>query len=247
MTLGLSPPLGIALDPEAIAAAAQVLRQTGRTRLPLLLGEATHDLYQAIATPNLPWVRAFDIAVPADIPSAALDANRPDDHSGLWHSFHRQGRDQFQYVFDRLPLPSSPSSARPLPPVVHGLMDLFNSSGFLSFARRLTGHDRIAFVDGQVTRYLPGHFLNRHSDDYPRAERLYAYVLNLSPDWRADWGGLLQFLDAEGEIAETFVPCFGTLNVFAVPQMHAVSPVSPLAGGPRYSVTGWWRAVPAGR
>ena len=37
------------------------------------------------------------------------------------------------------------------------------------------------------------------------------------------------------------------LNVFAVPQMHAVSTVAPFAGGPRYSVTGWWRAKPLER
>ncbi|MNN76656.1 hypothetical protein D3C81_1930560 [compost metagenome] len=98
-----------------------------------------------------------------------------------------------------------------------------------------------------MTRYLPGHFLNRHSDANPKTERLYAYVLNLSPGWRAEWGGLLQFLDEGGDITETFVPSFGALNVFAVPQMHAVSTVAPFAGGPRYSVTGWWRAKPLDR
>ena len=35
------------------------------------------------------------------------------------------------------------------------------------------------------------------------------------------------------------MPRFNALNVFAVPQPHSVSIVSPFAVGARYSVTGW--------
>lgn len=36
-------------------------------------------------------------------------------------------------------------------------------------------------------------------------------------------------------------PGFDVLNVFAVPQRHAVTMVAPFAGAPRYSITGWWQ------
>ena len=236
--------LRLGLSPEVIDQAGQRLALTGRTRLPLVLGDTTHDLYQALQADDLPWMRAFDSPMRTDIPAAMIDATSAEDQAAFWHTVHEQARDQFQYVFDRLPLMAAPGAERPLPPMLYQLLDLFNSDSFMTMARRLTGNDKVAFADGQVTRYLPGHFLNRHSDANPKTERLYAYVLNLSPDWRAEWGGLLQFLDEAGDITETFVPSFGTLNVFAVPQMHAVSSVSAFAPGPRYSVTGWWRAIP---
>ena len=69
-------------------------------------------------------------------------------------------------------------------------------------------------------------------------------MLNVSPVWRAEWGGLLMFLDEAGDVTETFTPAAGTLNVFRVPQSHAVSMVAPFAAAPRYSITGWWRVNP---
>lgn len=237
--------LALGVGEDEITKAAERLARTGRTRLPLLFGEEpTRALYQALQTPDLPWMRAFDSPMRADIPAASFEASSPEDQAGFMATIHQQATDQFQYLFDRLPLLTGAGQERRLPAILYEVMETFNAALFMGFAKQLTGSERVAFADGQVTRYLPGHFLNRHSDANPQTERLYAYVLNLSPDWRAEWGGLLQFLDEAGEITETFVPAFGTLNVFAVPQMHAVSAVSTFAGGPRYAITGWWRAVP---
>ncbi len=73
-------------------------------------------------------------------------------------------------------------------------------------------------------------------------QRRAAYVLSLTPEWRAEWGGVLEFLDADGHIAEGYVPCFNALNVFLVPQLHHVSCVAAFAAAPRLSLTGWLRA-----
>jgi hypothetical protein len=59
--------------------------------------------------------------------------------------------------------------------------------------------------------------------------------------WHADWGGHLQFLDADGHLAEGYTPAFNALNLLRVPQPHSVSYVTPLASGARYSITGWLR------
>jgi Rps23 Pro-64 3,4-dihydroxylase Tpa1-like proline 4-hydroxylase len=76
--------------------------------------------------------------------------------------------------------------------------------------------------------------------------RRAAYVLNLTPEWRPDWGGLLQFYDAMGNVSRAFTPGFNVLNIFRVPQPHSVSWVTPLAAAPRYAVTGWLRAAAPG-
>ena len=72
-------------------------------------------------------------------------------------------------------------------------------------------------------------------------ERLVAYVLGLTPAWSADYGGLLQFLDAGGAVEETFMPRYNTLTLFRVPADHCVSYVSDFCTRSRYSITGWLR------
>lgn len=243
----MSGALNLAVGEADFAAAAERLARTGRTRVPGLFGAGAEALHAAVLAPDQPWVRTFLNPLGADIPVATLDASSPDDQAHVTQQAYAGATEGLQFLFDRLRLGPAREAGMATPQILFDLLDLFNTEAFLDFARRLTGDDRIAFSDGQVTRYLPGHFLNRHSDANPSTERLYAYVLNLSPGWRAEWGGLLQFLDEGGEITETFTPSFGALNVFAVPQMHAVSTVAPFAGGPRYSVTGWWRAKPLER
>ena len=69
--------------------------------------------------------------------------------------------------------------------------------------------------------------------------RLVAYVLNFTPVWNPDWGGMLLFTDERGHVEEGYVPVWNALNLMKVPQTHAVSLVAPFAGGLRYSITGW--------
>ena len=122
------------------------------------------------------------------------------------------------------------------------MTDFLEGEAFLDFCRKVTGLAAIAFADAQATRYLPGHFLRRHDARGPEHKRLAAYVINLTPGWRAEWGGQLQFLEPGGPALRSFSPVFNALNIFAVPQSHFVSPVAPYAGGPRLSITGWLRA-----
>lgn len=121
---------------------------------------------------------------------------------------------------------------------LHRLLEVLNSPNYLELMRFLTGKP-VVKLDAQATRYRPGHFLRRHNDFHPTDGRLCAYVLNLSRDWQADWGGLLQFLDADGQVTGTFLPGYNQLAIFEVPQWHVVSLVAPWANAPRLSVTGW--------
>ena len=128
---------------------------------------------------------------------------------------------------------------------IEALYDFLNGEAFLGFVRDLTGDARAAFCDAQATRYRAGHFLTSHDDTSAGKQRLSAYVLNFTRRWRPDWGGLLQFYDADGNVEVGFTPAFNALNLFAVPKAHAVSYVAPYAPGERLSVTGWVRARPA--
>ena len=232
--------LSTALD---VAGASQRLAATSRVRLPGLLQDGVGALYDAVTDPGMLWMRAIHNPWNAEVPVALFEAEPLDEQARLIALAHEEATDGFQFIFDRLKLGQARAMGLTIPQPLYDLHAWFNSEAFLSFARALTGDERIAYVDAQATRYLPGHFLNRHTDEHVDAGRLYAYVLNLTPDWRAEWGGLLMFLEG-GEVVETFLPGAGTLNVFRVPQSHAVSMVAPFAGVPRHSITGWWRTTP---
>lgn len=227
-----------------LAAARQRLAATGRTRVPGLLGDGAATLLAAITDPAMVWNRAIRNPYSTDVPVAVFEAEPPEEQARLVAMVHEEATDGFQYLFDRLNLDTARRMGLAAPGPLYDLQDLFNGETFLAFARALTGDDRIGLVDAQATRYLPGHFLNGHTDAHEGAGRLYAYVLNLSPTWRAEWGGQLMFLDDQGEPTEVMSPAPGVLNVFRVPQAHAVTMVTPFAGSPRHAVTGWWRTRP---
>lgn len=226
-----------------LVAARQRLAECTRVRVPGLLQDGVGALHAAVTDPAMVWMRAIHNPYNSEVPVALFEAEPLHEQARLIAMAHAEATNGFQFVFDRLKLGQARAMGLTIPQPLYDLHAWFNTQPFLDFARNLTGDDRIAYVDAQATRYLPGHFLNRHTDEHVDAGRLYAYVLNLSPDWRAEWGGLLMFLKGE-TVTETFVPDAGTLNVFRVPQSHGVSMVAPFAGMPRYSITGWWRTTP---
>ena len=126
------------------------------------------------------------------------------------------------------------------PPVLKDLFSLINDE-LLERVRSITGIGELRSADGQYTRYDPGHFLTRHSDAIGAEHRRVAYVLNLTRDWHPDWGGLLQFYEADGTPRDAWAPRFNSLTLFDVRHVHAVTFVAPYARAPRLALTGWFR------
>ena len=165
----------------------------------------------------------------------------PQKEAELMNAAYASARDGFHYLYDGHVL-SRDGEAYPDPShYLSAITAFLNSAPLLDVVRRVTGNSAIAFADAQATRYRPGHFLNQHDDGNDKG-RIAAYVLNMTPNWRLDWGGALLFLDWRGHIAEGFAPAFNALNIFAVPQPHLVGFVSPFAGAHRLSITGWFRS-----
>jgi SM-20-related protein len=164
----------------------------------------------------------------------------PQKEAELMNAAYATARDGFHYLYDGHVL-SREGEAYPDPShYLAAIARFLNSTPLLDFARRVTGNPAIAFADAQATRYRRGHFLSQH-DDSNEPGRVAAYVLNLTPRWRSDWGGALLFSDRPGHISGGYLPAFNALNILAVPQEHLVGFVSPFAGAARYSITGWFR------
>lgn len=218
-----------------------VFRAHGRLHVPGLLTPASaRSALEALQAAS-GWTRSIhlDAGSDLDIPVEDFDALPPDERRRLEDGLADASSDSLQYMFDTVRVSGALQRGEILSADMQALFDFMNGEALLGFVRALTGDDRCAFADVMATRYLPGHFLTAHGDEHPTERRLYAYVLNLTPVWRADWGGVLMFLDGDGHVAEGYVPAFNALNIFRVPQTHAVSAVSRLARTPRLSITGW--------
>ncbi len=123
---------------------------------------------------------------------------------------------------------------------LHDVYEGLQQEDALAWFRRLTGIGELGGVEGQYTRYTPGQFLTRHSDNIAQEKRLVAFVFGLTKQWHPDWGGLLQFYQQDGTPRDAWLPEFNTLSIFDVRHVHSVSYVTPFAAGKRHSLTGWF-------
>lgn len=128
--------------------------------------------------------------------------------------------------------------------VIQQAFQWLNSASMIEAIKTITGIDDIVAASGQATRYHPGQFLTRHNDLHESEQRRVAYVLNLTPEWHPDWGGLLQFYQTDGTPRDAWAPLFNTMSLFDVNHVHSVTYVAPFATKPRLSIAGWFRAKP---
>lgn len=167
----------------------------------------------------------------------------PDVRAKTIEIAHDRANHEFAFLHYKIPVYDRyHGGSAELTPALKAWFEFMNGEEFLGFARSLTGHDDIAFADAQLTAFGPGHFITIHNDDSEGKNRRAAYVLNMTPEWREDWGGYLLFFDGAGNVTTGYKPAFNTLNVFSIPAAHSVSVVSPFARKPRLAISGWLRA-----
>lgn len=176
-----------------------------------------------------------------DLDRATRAAMSKEQLDALDASVHAGAREGFQYRFESIRVPDDASTRAASDDVLTRFAEWMSGGEAREFLREVTGDAAIAFVDAQATAYSPGDFLTGHDDEVAGKGRKAAYVLGLTPKWRLEWGGLLLFHGAGGGVEEGWPPGFNTLNIFAVPQPHSVSLVTPSAAFRRYSITGWLR------
>lgn len=222
---------------------APVFARLGRLHLPGVMPDGiAADLTRRLEA-DTPWRRNFRSDQGAvSLPMAAFEAQPQVWRTALDAELRRLAGRSFRYLFDAYPVSDEIEEGRRAGLASEAVYDALNAPTGLAFLRMLTGDARIAYCDAQVTRFLPGHFLTQHDDDVKGKHRLYAYVLNLTPEWRADWGGVLMFLDEDGHVAEGYTPAMNAFNIFRVPMEHCVSEVASYAPRGRLSVTGWIRS-----
>jgi len=231
------------LDPRLdVTLLASVFQRAGRIHIPGILDSASAKALHADLAGDVPWQMHYnDGATVYDIEARQVDALDEAQRLALRRPMQLRARTRFQYCFDNFSLSDHCESREFAALPVMRALEFMNSPAVLEFARKVTGIAVIASADAQATRYRVGDFLTAHDDREEGKGRVAAYVLSMTPAWRSDWGGILQFLDRDGHVAEGYVPTFNALNIFRVPQLHNVSLVAPCAGHARLSITGWFR------
>jgi SM-20-related protein len=229
----IPPELNPQLDRVALA---EDFRRSQRIHIPNVLTDASAARLSRALQQETPWNVTFNKG------GDFLDAENvsPDERARLSRgAFERARSPGFHYIYDNHRLSRNGEAYGNPAHYLAKLVTFLNAPNVLQFMREVTGLKDIAWADAQATLYRQGDFLTAHDDKTGGHKRLAAYVLNMTANWRPDWGGVLQFIDERGHIAEGYVPTFNALNLFKVPADHAVSQVA-VYGGFRYSVTGWF-------
>lgn len=146
------------------------------------------------------------------------------------------GNDQFTYIFYRSMNASKMSFFE------YSLRRILNSDIFIQKLNEITGLELKRLTTLFLSKYKPGNFLSPHSD---KGNGKLAFVINLSKNWKPQYGGVLHFMnDNRTEIIDSFVPSFNTFVIFEVPTNkgipHFVSHVSPNIKYSRYAISGWF-------
>lgn len=233
----------ISLDPRInVELAGHVFRRSGRAHIASILSPGSAARIHQCLAMETPWRYALcDEKGHHDLGVVSPDALEPAERESLLAAVNRLAARGFAYRYSNFRIDDDYHAGRHRELYLMRVYEFLNSPPFLNFARRVTGVSRISFADAQATMYRPGDFLTTHDDDVAGKHRYAAYILNFTPDWRADWGGLLAFPDQYGHLHEAFRPAFNALNLLRVPTPHLVTQVASFAVGGRYSITGWLR------
>lgn len=233
----------IRLNPDLdIAALRAAFDRDGRLHVPHVLEAASAQRLHAALDTSRDWVFVFNRGNRHfEVTPKNFAAMPPEARIQMQRDILENARDSFQLAYDVVNVSKKTETVLTSDPVLMELHAFMNGSDYIGFLNAITGETRGAWCDVTATRYKPGHFCEMHDDKADDGERLIAFVLNLTPRWRVDWGGLLLFIDKRGHVSTGLTPTFNALNLFRTPQLHSVSAVAPFAGANRLSVTGWLR------
>lgn len=213
---------------------AKTFARTGRVHISGVLTDVAAKRVHYALEQETPW----GLILNEGTKSLEFEKVSPEDYQTMAIAAWGRAHTGFQFFYHHYPLLQN---GRVFPGADHYLAKLvafLNSHDLLTFVRDVTGLDSVVCISSSATLFKPLDYLTIHDDGRAPGKQV-AYVLNMTPHWRPDWGGALQFFDRDDHIEEGFLPTFNALNLFRVPSRHSVSQVAAF-GGSRYSVSGWF-------
>ena len=227
------------LDVDGLAAA---FSETKRLHIKKIFGRDTALHIQDVLVNQTPWQYTyFDGARNHTVPIEQFDRLDADSRNSIDETVRRAAEKGFSYSYNSFNFHQRIRQGEDVGDAFAEIDAFLNSEPFLRSLSQIVGDPDISGTDASASWYGHGHFLNIHDDKRPKYDLRAAFVLNLSPLWRTDWGGELKFFSNRrgAKFEDAYFPSFNALNIFKVPQYHAVGMIAPFAGAPRHSISGW--------
>ena len=221
--------LALAVEQPSQASINEYLEH-GIVKVKAALKKESAELLEHHIERQIDWNLVFDHkGQHQDLNARAVDSWTTQQKEDLSTIVNSQASTGFQYLYENIPLYDIYHSNLLPGHFFNQIIEFLNSERTLNFFRGLLSTPQISFADAQITRFGAGHFLNIHDDNVKDKNRVAAFVINLTKEWRPDWGGALHLLDKQGQITNSFVPSFNEINIFKIPIDHYVGYVSPFA------------------
>ena len=242
------------LNPELnVEKLSEEFKKSGRVRALHFLQPACADaLYQHLRH-NVAW-RTFLVAneqLLGTQPGEPVGVSLEEDKEILDCAYDGARKGGFAYVHDADRLfPEDeadyvPDTAAPRAPPADLVLAQFegflNAPAVRDFIRAVTGLQESGGISSQATRFRPGHFVGFHSGTWSAdktRKRRAVFSLGLTPDWKPEWGGAQEFRADDQGTAQSFIPCFNSLEISGFPMGYWISAVAPFAEVPRFAISG---------
>lgn len=223
------------LDWQALAEEFQVSK---RIQIRDILKEECAERIWKCLTEETPWRWTYhDGEGPVVLTADEIQAKTKEELEELHNGVLRRATSELSFIYKIYPMVEAYLAKDNPDFFLHRVLEFINSEHYLNFIRTVTGVPEIKRGNAHAACYCHNQFLSCHNDLVPEERRRAACVLNFSKDWKADWGGYMQFYDDDFNIELGLLPRFNALNMFLPPQDHSVSCVAPFAGSGRYTVT----------
>jgi Rps23 Pro-64 3,4-dihydroxylase Tpa1-like proline 4-hydroxylase len=225
-------------DDTQLPSVTEVFSQSNKCRLANFFElEDANSLSQAVQN-----IREYDLVFHAGgenkaVPEAELRKHSDETRQQLQAEIFENAAKGIGFLYGRRLVQKDDENQK-----LRQVFEWLNSPATISWIKSVTGMHDITHADANVTRFARSEFLTRHNDVLPGETRRVAFVINLSPKWHADWGGLLQFFEADGTSTHSWTPTFNSLSLFDVKHIHSVTSIAPYAPALRLAISGWFRA-----
>ena len=217
------------------------LHDLGRVQIPNFLrpGHAK-AAYQELASRST-WDTFFISSGRQYLATAAVKEKYTDaEFDEIFRHLHLSARNgELTCIYD---IPTEGTEAARSETGMSQLLSFLGSIEFSNFLNGIFDRDLGNQIDLQVQCHRSGYFTTYHRGRCPPNSKegggaIFCY--NLTPEWIADWGGMLTFRNTDGASVVSHAPNFNSLDLFSCPYGHWVTPISPFASGPKFVVAGY--------
>lgn len=123
---------------------------------------------------------------------------------------------------------------------LHSALTWLTNEDNLDLVRDISGIKNLNSVGCMVCRFSQGQYISQRVSGEEDQQRKLAFIIDLTPEWKPEWGGLLHLHATDEQPATFFTPSFNQLTLFDAQKPWSLSYVAPYIKYYRYSLVGWF-------